>query len=64
MDAEFYVIILTEKFNEMRCIEEKNWDIQFDNNPKHKNKLAQEYLKKHKITTLELPLYFTNLNHN
>ena len=46
MDAEFYVKILTEKFNEMRSIGGKNWELQFDNDPKHKSKLAQGYLKK------------------
>ena len=33
MDAEFYVKILTEKFNEMRSIGGKNWELQFDNDP-------------------------------
>ena len=36
---------------------------QFDNDPKHKCKLAQEYLKKHKITILEWPPYSPDLNH-
>ena len=53
MDAEFYLKILTEKFNEIRCIGgKKNWELQFDNDPKYKSKLDQEYLKKHKIVTL------------
>ena len=62
MDAEFYVKILKEKFNEMRSIGGKNWELQFDNDPKHKSKLAQEYLKKHKIATLEWPPYSPDLN--
>ena len=62
MDAEFYVKILTEKFNEMRSIDGKNWELQFDNDPKHKSKLAQEYLKKHKIVALEWPPYSPDLN--
>ena len=41
---------------------EKNWELQFDNDPKHKSKLAQEYLKKHKIATLEWLPYFTDLS--
>ena len=36
MVAEFYVKILTEKFNEMRSISGKNWELQFDNDLKHK----------------------------
>ena len=62
MDAEFYVKILKEKFNEMRSIGGKNWELQFDNDPKHKSKLAQEYLKKHKIAILEWPPYSPDLN--
>ena len=62
MDAEFYVKILTEKFNEMRSMWKKNWELQFDNDPKYKSKLAQEYLKNHKIVTLEWPLYSPDLN--
>ena len=62
MDAEFYVKILTEKFNEMSRIVGKNWELQFDNDPKHKSILAQEYLKKHKIVTLEWYPYSPDLN--
>ena len=62
MDAEFYVKILKEKLNEMRSIGGKNWELQFDNDPKHKSKLAQEYLKTHKIATLEWPPYSPDLN--
>ena len=62
MDAEFYVKILTEKFNEMRSIGGKNWELQFDNDPMHKSKLAQEYLKRHKIVALEWPPYSPYLN--
>ena len=39
----------------------KNWKLKFDNDPKHKNKLSQEYLKK-KIATFEWPPYFPDLN--
>ena len=46
----------------MRSIGGKNWELQFDNDPKHKSKLAQEYLKKHKIATLEWPPYSPDLN--
>ena len=46
----------------MRSIGGKNWELQFDNEPKHKSKLAQEYLKKHKIATLEWPPYSPDLN--
>ena len=41
---------------------EKNWELQFDNDPKHKSILAQEYLKKHKIVTLEWYPYSPDLN--
>ena len=53
---------INRKFNEMRSIDGKNWELQFDNDPKHKRKLAQKYLKKHKIVTLEWPPYFPDLN--
>ena len=33
-----------------------------DNDSKHKSKLAQEYLKKHKIVALEWPPYSPDLN--
>ena len=36
--------------------------MQFDNDSKHKSKLAQEYLKKHKIVALEWPPYSPDLN--
>ena len=62
MDAEFYVKILTQNLNEMRSISRKFWKLQFDNDPKHKSKLAQEYLKKHKTAILELPPYSPDLN--
>ena len=62
MDAEFYVKILTEKLNEMRSIRGINWELQLDNDSIHKSKLAQEYLKKHKITILEWPQYLPDLN--
>ena len=51
---------LTEKFNEMRSKGGKSWELQFDNDPKHKSKLAQEYLKK--IVALEWPPYCPDLN--
>ena len=41
---------------------EKHWWLQFDNDPKHKSKLDQEYLKKQKIATLEWPPYSPDLN--
>ena len=53
---------INRKFNEMRSIDGKNWELQFDNDPKHKSKLAQEYLKKHKIVALEWPPYSQDLN--
>ena len=59
--AEFYVKILTEIFNEKRKIDGKNWELQFDNDLKNKSKLAQEYLKKYRIATLEWPSYFLDL---
>ena len=46
----------------MRSIGRKNWELQFDNDSKHKSKLTQEYLKKHKIATLEWLPYFPDLN--
>ena len=36
---------MNKKFNEMKKNGGKNWDLQFDNDPKHKSKLVQEYLK-------------------
>ena len=39
----------------------ENWELQFDNDPKNKSKLAQEYLKKYRIATLEWPPYFPDL---
>ena len=60
MDTEFYVKILTKKLYEMRVIEKK--ELQFDNNPYHKSKLAEEYLKKYKIATLKWFPYFPDLN--
>ena len=44
---------INRNFNEIRSIGGKNWELHFDNDPKHKSKLAQEYLKKHKIATFE-----------
>ena len=35
--------------------------LQFDNDPEQKRKLAQEYLKKHKIATLNGPHIFMTL---
>ena len=46
MDAEFYVKILTEKFNEIMSIGGKKWELQSEYDPKYKSKLAQEYFKK------------------
>ena len=46
----------------MRSIGGENWELQFDNDPKHKSKLVQEYLKKHKISTLEWSPYSPDLN--
>ena len=62
MDAEFYVKILTKKFNEKRIIGEKNYELQLDNDPWHKSKLNQEYLKKHKIASLKWLPYSPDLN--
>ena len=43
MDDEFYVKILTEIFNEMRSIMGRNWELQFDNDLKHKSKLLSKF---------------------
>ena len=51
-----------KKCNEMSSIGGKNWELQFNNDPKHNSKLAQEYLKKHKIVILEWPPYSPDLN--
>ena len=41
---------------------EEIWELQFDHDPKLKSKLAQEYLKKHKIATLEWHPYSSDLS--
>ena len=48
----------------MRNIGGKNWELQFDTDPKHKNKLAKECLKRHKIAPLEWTPYSLDLNLN
>ena len=53
---------INRKFNEMRSIGGKSWELQFDNDPKHKSKLAQKYLKKYKIVAFESPPYTPDLN--
>ena len=45
----------------MRNIGGENSELQFYNDPKYKNKLAQEYLKNRKIVTLEWPPYSPDL---
>ena len=62
MDAEFYVKILTEKLNEIMSIGGKNWELQSEYDPKYKSKLAQEYIKKHRISILEWPPYYPDLS--
>ena len=50
-----YVNILEEKWLEINYQEsiKFNWILQFDNDPKHKNKLEMELIKKKKIETLD-----------
>ena len=52
MDSEFYVNILDEKCLEINKLSREyklDWILQFDNDPKHKSKLAIEFIKKNKI---------------
>ena len=53
---------INRKLNEMRSIGGKKLGVVIDNYPKHKTKLAQEYVKKRKIATLEWPSYYPDIN--
>ena len=65
MGSELYVNILDEKCWEINKLSREykiDWIIQFDNDPKHKSKLAMEFIKKKKIKTLDWPPYSPDLS--
>ena len=43
MDKEYYVRILKEKLSELKKHGDNDWQLQFDNDPKHKSKLAIDF---------------------
>ena len=45
MDKEYYVRILKEKLSELKKHGDNDWQLQFDNDPKHKSKLAIDFFK-------------------
>ena len=44
MDKELYFKILEEKLSKMRKYSNEDWQLQFDNDPKHTSKMVLEYL--------------------
>ena len=43
MDKEYYVRILKEKLSELKKHGDNDWQLLFDNDPKHKSKLAIDF---------------------
>ena len=62
MDKEYYVGILKEKLSELKKHGDNDWQLQFDNDPKHKSKLAIDFLKNKKIDYIDWPPYSPDLN--
>ena len=62
MDKEYYVGILKEKLSELKKHGDNDWQLQFDNDPKHKSKLAIDFFKNKKIDFIDWPPYSPDLN--
>ena len=62
LTKEEYVKILSENLKDLREIGGKNFLFQYDNDPKHKSKLALEFYSKNKLDRLEWSLYSPDLN--
>ena len=62
MDKELFVKILEEKLPKMRKYNNEDWQLKFDNDPKHTSKMALEYLKEKKLNVLEWPPYSPDLS--
>ena len=62
MDKEYYVGILKEKLFKLKKHEDNDWQLQFNNDPKHKSKLAIIFLKNKKVDFIDWPPYSTDLN--
>ena len=46
MDSKLYTEIISSRIEEMRILWEYKINLQFDNNPKHKNLQADEFINK------------------
>ena len=62
MDKEYNVGILKEKLSKLKKHGDNDWQLQFDNNPKHKSKLVINFLKNKKVDFIDWPPYSHNLN--
>ena len=62
MDKEYYVGVLKEKLSELKKHRDNDWQLQFDNDPKHKSKLAIDFLKNKKVDFIDWSPYSPDFN--
>ena len=53
---------MKEKLSELKKHGDNDWQLQFDNDPKHKSKLEIDFLKKKKADFIDWPPYSPDLN--
>ena len=62
MDKKYFERILKENLSELKNHRENDWQLQFDNDPKHRLKLAIDFLKNKKVDFIDWPSYSFDLN--
>ena len=62
LTKEDYVKILKDNLKDIKQIGGKSFVFQWDNDPRHKSKLALEFYEKNKIDQLDWPPYSPDLN--
>lgn len=62
MNAEFFVQILEEQLPEINEVMGDDWRLQMDNDPKHKSRLAEDFLQKNVPELIDWPSNSPDLN--